>query len=802
MERVGPYRIIRQLGSGAMGEVWLAEHELLKVLRALKFLPRELADFPGFRERFLSEGRILASLEHPGIVQVHDMGIDGATCFLVMDFVSPDGRQPQTVEDYVRAQGGRLSPEQASSIMLQVCSAVQFAHDHGVVHCDLKPSNVLLGPGRTVQVSDFGLAKVLGTRYVQESVAGSLSGIPSSRKPPSEGPQLRPADGTIGIEPTLAKDESRATSLVGTFHYMPPEVQEGDEWTAQGDVFSLGVLAYVLLTGRRPVGRWRLPSETVPGVPKAWDSLVAKALEARPQDRYATASELESEVAGCAAATCGSAHSVSRGFRHRAVVFSLLAAIAATAGSLVWISGQNRIAAGEYARAVPRPSGGYGNPEHPIPFIADRRMQLVEIRGNLTSVSAEQHAGRPATPMPAPSPVPSPAATATPVPTVDPVLSAARAEFDNAMLKESFSTVSVAEKRTIWDTYLKSYQQAGYRVADARQKLSYWWSDEADREERTEREKREAAERQQEADRKLRQAGEDFAANQTADRDPDVSASRKADHWREYVARYRSTDHRVADAESLRSHWTELAAHKSHEYVAGGVSFRTEWISGGSFRMGDDHSESVDTAPAHDVSLSGFWMGKTEVTQRLYEAVMGSNPSKYRGPELPVQNMTWNEAIDFCDRLSRKTGLRFTLPTEAQWEYACRGNEGGRAAFALGRLETYAWMKTNAGGCPHPVALKPQNPFGLHDILGNVWELCLDKYSTTYYRESPTDNPRGPDRGFDSDRPEDTEKRVSRGGCYASSPSICTTVYRSAQRSGEVTQSASGAVGFRVVRNE
>lgn len=379
MERLGNYRILRSLGAGAMGEVWLAEHELLLARRALKILPARLAGSAGFRERFLAEGQALASLNHPHIVRVHDMGIEGKSYFIAMEFVSPDGHNSQSLEQYAASRGGRLPAEEARELLCQICEAVEYAHKCGVIHRDLKPGNVLIGPNGQAQVSDFGLARMVGTTYLSESISATLASASRARVPTDISPEE-----SLGAERTLGgRDSSSASgseSLVGTFHYMPPEVQDGEDWTPRGDVFSLGVMAYVLLTGRRPVGRWKNPSELIPFLPESWDAIVSRALEEDPSNRYSCVQELLDSLRNIGGRRASSLGSQAGGRRHAIGRFGLVSAvIAIAAGAALRFSGdfgparRSRPAAGEVRlRARPSPAAAvhsrpHAPPELPMP---------------------------------------------------------------------------------------------------------------------------------------------------------------------------------------------------------------------------------------------------------------------------------------------------------------------------------------------------------------------------------------------------------------------------------------------------
>lgn len=173
-------------------------------------------------------------------------------------------------------------------------------------------------------------------------------------------------------------------------------------------------------------------------------------------------------------------------------------------------------------------------------------------------------------------------------------------------------------------------------------------------------------------------------------------------------------------------------------YMVGKVSFRMVAVKGGSFMMGADHANS-DQKPAHRVTLSDFSIGQTEVTQELWQAVMGSNPSDFKGSDLPVDNVTWEACQVFVTRLNkllhdsgRLAGdMSFHLPTEAQWEYAARGGHMSKGYTYAGSndINAVAWTRGNAGNRTHPVGAKAPNELGLYDMSGNVWEWVQDYYA-------------------------------------------------------------------------
>jgi formylglycine-generating enzyme required for sulfatase activity len=225
--------------------------------------------------------------------------------------------------------------------------------------------------------------------------------------------------------------------------------------------------------------------------------------------------------------------------------------------------------------------------------------------------------------------------------------------------------------------------------------------------------------------------------------------------------------------------------------LGGGVELEFVWIPGGTFQMGShsfEEDRDDDEGPVHTVELDGFWMGKTEVTQEQYERITGSNPSSFKGSRNPVETVSWNMATAFCEKLSQKTGNTFTLPTEAQWEYACRAGSSARYSFgdSDSTLGDYAWYSSNSGHQTHPVGQKQANKFGLYDMHGNVWEWCRDWYAEDYYSSIPRKNPENTAPG---------EDRVLRGGSRGYHKEFCRSAYRVW---GSPSYTHSG-FGFRVV---
>lgn len=233
-------------------------------------------------------------------------------------------------------------------------------------------------------------------------------------------------------------------------------------------------------------------------------------------------------------------------------------------------------------------------------------------------------------------------------------------------------------------------------------------------------------------------------------------------------------------------------------FTVGGVSFTMKVVAGGTFMMGSTELPSGDVLdvclkwakPVHQVTVNDYYIGETEVTQELWQAVMGNNPSEFKGSNLPVEYVSWNDCQEFIRKLNAQTGQTFRLPTEAEWEYAARGGNKSRGYKYSGsnNLTEVGWYWQNSGdsflsgtdadwnaykiinnhGQTHPVKQRQANELGLYDMSGNVWEWCQDWYGS--YGSSAQTNPTGASSGY---------YRVLRGGSWYYYAGYCRVSNRS-----------------------
>ncbi len=254
--------ILEMLGRGGMGAVYKARQKHLERIVALKILPPGIGETPAFSDRFAREAKSLARLNHPGIVTIHDFGRTGELYYFIMEYV--DG---MTLRQLLN--GARISPREALAIVPQICDALQYAHDEGIVHRDIKPENILIDRRGRVKIADFGIAKLIGLS----------EGISSEPGHPTPSPAL-----------------TEAGKIMGTPAYMAPEqVKHPADVDHRADIYSLGVVFYQMLTGDFPSGQIQPPSSKVQ-IDVRLDAVVLQALEKEPNRRYQHASEVKTAV--------------------------------------------------------------------------------------------------------------------------------------------------------------------------------------------------------------------------------------------------------------------------------------------------------------------------------------------------------------------------------------------------------------------------------------------------------------------------------------------------------------------------
>ena len=270
---------------------------------------------------------------------------------------------------------------------------------------------------------------------------------------------------------------------------------------------------------------------------------------------------------------------------------------------------------------------------------------------------------------------------------------------------------------------------------------------------------------------------------------PMLIASTTAQDWRKWVlthkraSRYETIKRNAQTATStptptpqpvVQQTATHPQTPEKPEFEVGNVQFTMIRVDGGTFQMGATSEQGFDAydseKPVHQVTLSTYYIGETEVTQELWQAVMGENPSRFKGNRRPVESVSWKDCQSFIEKLNKKTGLQFRLPTEAEWEYAARGGNKSQGYKYSGsnNLGDVAWYTDNSGLSTQDVKTKQANELGIYDMSGNVWEWCQDWYGS--YSAGSQTNPTGASSG---------SLRVFRGGGWSIDARDCRVSFRS-----------------------
>jgi formylglycine-generating enzyme required for sulfatase activity/tRNA A-37 threonylcarbamoyl transferase component Bud32 len=273
----GQHRILRLLGRGGMGEVYEVEHELTGKRHALKLLSSEVMEVSGALERFEREAKVMARLEHPGIVRVDFAGEEEGRHWLRMELMpgrEVSGRRVITLEDYVATKGGRLPESEVKALLAEILNALGHAHGKSLVHRDLKPANVLFD-GEHVKIADFGLVNAAGAEWMDTQVRSTV---------------INQDDEDTLIDGSGTGSRSRA--IMGTYAYMSPEQRKGQPADARSDLYAVGLMTFRMLTGMESPGMERA-SELGLGLDAGWDAWLIGTLKENPDDRFPTASAMQ-----------------------------------------------------------------------------------------------------------------------------------------------------------------------------------------------------------------------------------------------------------------------------------------------------------------------------------------------------------------------------------------------------------------------------------------------------------------------------------------------------------------------------
>ena len=739
----GKYRIEKLLGQGGFGITYLAVQTGLNRKVAIKeFFMKEHCNRDAdtsrvsvpsvgsrelvakFKDKFIREAQMIYDLKHQNIILIRDFFEENGTAYYVMEY--HDGGSLGSLPL-------PLTAEEASVYIRQVASALSYLHDRNTMHLDVKPSNVLIDKDGNAVLIDFGISK----HY-------DYDGHQTSSTP-------------VGISKGYAPIEQYSQSTL--------------EFNSATDIYSLGATLYKLLTGNTPTEASLLvsnpkllifPSSVSEPMAALIRRCMSPSLDARPQSI--------SEFLG--------------------LLDDALAAASVSDDTVVESEGDDDtvIAGGDIQD---KDNGGAGKKDQdPSPkpkslrwlwwVLAAVLLVGVGVFAVLSLNSSDSETVKT-----------SNAVHVVPQHEIDReaynCLMDAGAEFEkhDVTLEEAKAKYkSARELETKWPKYSSRFDRDAL-VALKRVENRITWLKEEKAKEEAEKAKAEQAHKQYEADLKDYNAKMDDADKKSGQQKYDdalklyqqaASLENKYKGSKEYSSSFaRNASSKVSEIQkkidALSKKSVSETSYSNGVLRVKGVEYPMVYVAGGEFSMGSNSGFSSEQ-PVHTVSLDGYSIGKYEVTQELWEAVMGSNPSYYKGPRKPVENVSWNDCDGFIRKLNSMTGQNFRLPTEAEWEYAARGgrNQNSYTYSGSNTVGTVAWHCDNSGSQTHEVGGKSPNSLGIHDMSGNVWEWCYDAYSSDYYTKSPTNNPKN-EGSSDSDR-------VLRGGSWGYSASCCGVFYR------------------------
>lgn len=680
---LGEYQILEKLARGGMGTVYKALHTKLGREVALKVLPVGGLGSEEAIARFEREMKAVGQLDHPHIVRALDAREVGGTRFLVLEYI--DG---EDLSRLVRRRGP-LTVAEACRLVRQAAVGLQYAHEHKLIHRDVKPSNLMIDRQGQLKILDLGLAR------------------------------FRPAE-------PAGEEMTRSGETMGTIEYMAPE-QASDTHSVdvRADIYGLGCTLHYLLIGRAPYAgetayqtlkahhESPIPSLRAErsDVPEKLDRVFQKMVAKTPAERQASMSEVIADLDAClaqaeeseGAAKSSEPPSLSSRPRWRMRRVVLIAAALALPLLLAGLVLRLMTPQGMLVLRVDQQEADVVIDDGKITITTRDDEQPTEIR-----LEAGDHK-----------------------------LAVSKGGFE---ARVETVTIKSGAREAVHVTL--EPLPAGARIAAAKppheSHVAAW------------------------TEILPRDAPPPAVAPFDADK-----AKQHQQAWAKYLGLPVEREIELAGGEKLT-----LVLIPPGEFLMGSPEEERTRFLKEALAAGDGWAATwiPSEGPQHRVKITQpFYLGRYEVTQAQWEAVMETNPSHTKDPASPVEQVTWEDTQPLLEKLSAqhaKEAIKFVLPTEAQWEYACRA--GTTTAWHFGDSAEALSEFANSTGTPSRVGELKPNPWGLHDMHGSAWEWCADWHGQAYYAESPSNDPQGPV----------ATRRVNRGGSFVGRPMTCRSAFR------------------------
>lgn len=711
------YRIVRVIGQGGMGVVYLAEDtQLNDDLRAIKTIRPELLADMKVNLTLKKEAVAAMRLSHHLIVTSHNFEKWNDLSFIVMEYV-----EGQTLADYLLKKGN-LSIDEFLPLAEQICRALDFAHNEGYVHQDIKPSNIFVEERDRIKIADFSIARV-----IKDATTRLTGAFPS-----------------------------------GTLVYMSPEVLRGEKPTIASDIYSTGITFYEMLNGTPPFMRGDIFSQhqtiapsRMDGLPEKLNLILLQALEKNPQNRPETCLSYWNDISGFfdkqgpVTDAIEADDQLKKQLSDTNVKNDHLEPLKDNENSIQLDLDESTVPE-EYPKKL-----GLSKPQNPTPrrFLNNWLYILFAIIVGVLIL----------------------------YPFISQLI-----QSDSAA--EDLLQFSIAAKRNTiesWQNFIDQNPQSEWKV-EATRRLNELI--ELDRDSELEKAFIKATKENTVLSYQIfliRYPDTKYTESVKKFIDSLESAPDKKEFQRTAPGNRRNPTVRNDKRNQI-----QITETLSHDMIENSLGMKFKLIQAGTFMMGSNDGKK-DARPVRPITISkAFFMGVYEVTEKQYESLMKTRSTYYHGPNYPKTYVTWEDASEFCKKLSELTRAKYRLPTEAEWEYVCRA--GTTTKFHWGNdanmADDFAWYHRNSNNNAQPVGQKLPNAWGIYDMAGNVWEWCLDSYSVNSYANNDFVDPVNQTA---------SEYRAVRGGSWYFTEKSLGSAYRG---KGWPKLSDNGNYGFRVVR--